>query len=180
MKKIFLTVSASSVLLFGSAGAQDLGTLVANQGDCKAVASVVEASLAKAKKSQIYDLVSSAVQGKPACSCEIVTAAIVATGASSNKGKLTSILNGALDAAPDQANTIAECATAAAPGQSATIESVLQEKYGSTTDASYGGKGKSATLPTTLSRGSDGSDNLEGPGTWGDNLASSAWAPVYL
>lgn len=76
-----------------------------------------------AKPADVLAIVGRETGASPACACEIVKAAIVATEA--DKELVGQIVAAAIEAAPDQLQVIASCAIAVAPDALANIQTVV-------------------------------------------------------
>lgn len=184
MKKVLFTATSIFALAFGSAmAAEDFAASVAAESNCKSVALLVKSAVEKAggvkvTTSALATLVGEAIQAKPSCSCEIVTAAIQASGASAGDGrtKVESIVEAAFKMSPEQTATIAECATAAAPNHSASIEKVLTNVF-SSQDLSQLGDGRSKN--NRRGKGGKGVETKPDDGVDYHPIAAIP-APVYL
>ena len=95
--------------------------------DCPAVGAAVETAV-KADKSSVLAVVAAKIKETPDCACDVVKAAIRATGASN---ELTGqIVEAAVRVAPAQYKTIVECAVAVNSDAAAEIRAALQRVFG--------------------------------------------------
>lgn len=96
--------------------------LFADESDCYKVSESVTKAVT-ATPDNVLAIVGRQVAASSACSCEIVKAAIVATEA--DRKLVGQIVATAIDAAPDQMRTIANCAIAVAPDALADVQAIL-------------------------------------------------------
>ncbi len=104
--------------------------------DCIAL-SVTITNTVKNDKSKVLEVVSKEVGAAPACSCEIVKAAIEASAAEVKT--VAAIVEAASVAAPEQMRLISQCAVAVAPDALAAVQAVMAKL-----DPNLGEKGTSA------------------------------------
>jgi hypothetical protein len=128
MKKTIFLASLCASLGLGSAYAEDK--------DCGNVTLSVKAAVA-AEQSKVLEIVTNEVASSPACSCEVVKAAIEGSGA--DVKTVAAIVEAAIIAAPDQMRLIAQCAIAVAPDALAEVQAVLAKL-----DPNAGESGQSA------------------------------------
>lgn len=128
MKKTIFLASLCASLGLGSASAEDK--------DCGNVTLSVKAAVA-AEQSKVLEIVTNEVSSSPACSCEVVKAAIESSGA--DVKTVAAIVEAAITAAPDQMRLIAQCAIAVAPDALAEVQAVLARL-----DPNAGDSGQSA------------------------------------
>jgi ribosomal protein L3 len=149
MKKTIVTVTAiaTSALAFPAWAADGLADKVGKASNCREVSALVATALKDAggSKAAIEDVKASlkaSLEAKPVCACEITTATIVATGASDKERTdlIEAIVETAVRTLPDRTAEIAECAVAAAPEHSATIEKTLKRIFSENEDEYQGGK----------------------------------------
>lgn len=95
---------------------------LAAEADCTKLSDAVKKQVS-AKPDNVLAIVGKQTGAHPACACEVVKAAIVATEAD---GKLVSqIVATAIESAPDRLNVITACAIAVAPDALPQIKAVL-------------------------------------------------------
>jgi hypothetical protein len=113
MKKTIFLTTLGALLGLGFALAEN---------ECSKVSLSVKAAVA-AEQSKVLEIVTNEVSASPACSCEVVKAAIEGSGA--DVKTVAAITEAAILAAPDQMRLIAQCAIAAAPDALVEIQAVL-------------------------------------------------------
>lgn len=126
-KTIFLAAYCASL---------GLGSASAEVKDCGNLSLSVKAAVA-AEQSKVLEIVTNEVSTSPACSCEVVKAAIEGSGA--DVKTVAAIVESAITAAPDQMRLIAQCAIAVAPDALAEVQAVLAKL-----DPNAGDSGQSA------------------------------------
>lgn len=104
--------SLNIFLITAAFGTASIHAQNAEPVDCDPIASSVTRGV-QADKSEVLNIVSRQVGQAPTCACEIVKAAIASSEADNDL--IGQIVETAINAAPNQANLIAQCATAEAP-----------------------------------------------------------------
>ncbi|MEN9975206.1 MAG: hypothetical protein RLZZ282_1212 [Verrucomicrobiota bacterium] len=94
----------------------------AAQIDCLTLSLAVKRAVA-AEQSQVLEIVSTQVAAAPACSCEIVKAAI--EGSLAKPATVADIVEAAATVAPEHLRLISQCAVAAAPDALLHVQTVL-------------------------------------------------------
>lgn len=176
MKKAFLTGSTILSMALVANAAEDLTTQLALQTDCKAVSQIVSSAFAgKVDDAAVAGVLEIALKAKAGCACEIVTAAIVSTGASAKEKASTIevIVETAVRAVPEKAATIAECAVAAAPNHAALIDKTLTRVFEDSDEEFLGETGKQ-----TYDKGVEVVDTGISEEEWGWGVRLPA--PIYL
>ncbi|HUF62617.1 MAG TPA: hypothetical protein VMN36_11130 [Verrucomicrobiales bacterium] len=180
MKKTIVTVTAlaASALALPLWAADGLAEKVGKASNCREVSALVTAALKDAGGTiaaidDVKTTLKSALEAKPACACEIVTASIVSTGASdkSRTDLIEAIVETAVKTLPDRTAEIAECAVAAAPDHSALIEQTLKRVFSENEEEYQGG------YSSKSSKYSKGEEIIE-PKTY-EPVAPHP-APIYL
>lgn len=97
---------------------------LAAESDCYKVSEAVTKAVT-AKPSDVLAIVAREIGTSPACACEIVKAAIVATEA--DRDLVGQIVGVAIEAAPDQIKTVTNCAVAVAPDALPKIQAVVKK-----------------------------------------------------
>jgi hypothetical protein len=106
--------------------------------DCYKVSTAVKAAVA-AHPEKVLELVAAQVAQNESCACEVVKAAIVASGA--DKQLVAGIVEAAIEVAPSKVRIIGQCAVAVAPDALAEVQAVVT-KYGAASgDSGYSAKG---------------------------------------
>ncbi len=104
---------------------------------CYKVSAIVKKEVA-AEPEKVLEVVASQVARNQACSCEIVKAAIIASGA--DKKLVASIVMTAASEAPEKLRIISQCAVAVAPDALAEVQAVVSE-LGANAAGGHGAKG---------------------------------------
>jgi len=100
--------------------------VLAEESDCYKVSETVTKAVT-AKPNNVLAIVERVIATNPACSCEIVKAAIVATEA--ERDLVAQIVGAAIEAAPDQFNIITNCAIAVAPDALPNIQAAVSKLH---------------------------------------------------
>ena len=149
----------------------------AESPDCYKVSTAVKTAVATHPE-KVLELVATQVAQNESCACEIVKAAIVASGA--DKQLVAGIVEAAIEAAPSKVRIIGQCAVAVAPDGLAEVQAVVT-KYGaaagdSGADAKGGDeKGKTVVPPPIPSNPLD----FPGKGPVGPTLGGPGGFPLF-
>jgi hypothetical protein len=106
--------------------------------DCYKVSTAVKAAVA-AHPEKVLELVAAQVAQNESCACEVVKAAIVASGA--DKTLVAGIVEAAIEAAPSKVRIIGQCAVAVAPDALAEVQAVVTKYGAGSGDSGYSAKG---------------------------------------
>jgi hypothetical protein len=106
--------------------------------DCYKVSTAVKKAVA-AHPEKVLKLVATQVAQNESCACEIVKAAIVASGA--DKQLVAGIVEAAITVAPSKVRIIGQCAVAVAPDALAEVQAVVTKHGAVGGDAGYSAKG---------------------------------------
>jgi len=143
MKKTLLFAVVSAALVASSHG----------EVDCLKLALSVKAAVA-AEQEKVLEIVSKEVSSAPSCACEVVKASIEATGAKPEV--VASIVEAAVNAAPDQNRLVAQCAVVVAPDSLSQVHAVLAKldpnrgESGASAKGSKAPAGEVAAMPNPL------------------------------
>jgi hypothetical protein len=113
-----------------------LASASAEVKDCGNLSLSVKAAVSS-EQSKVLEIVAREVSSSPACSCEVVKAAIEGSGA--DVKTVAAIVEVAITSAPDQMRLIAQCAIAVAPDALAEVQAVIAKL-----DPNAGDSGQSA------------------------------------
>lgn len=106
------------------------------ESNCESISLSVEQGI-RLDESRLLEIVETEVKANPGCSCEVVKTAIKASEA--DVGKVVSIVETSITAAPEMMRIVSQCAIAAMPESLAGVQA-LMAKY----DANSGDAGPSA------------------------------------
>ncbi|MBT8038543.1 MAG: hypothetical protein KJO21_13495 [Verrucomicrobiae bacterium] len=123
--------------LFGAALAL-VTPIYAEAPDCYKLSSAVKQAVA-AHPEKVLELVAAQVAQNESCACEVVKAAIVASGA--DKQLVAGIVEAAIEVAPSKVRIIGQCAVAVAPDALAEVQAVVTQYGAASGDSGLGAKG---------------------------------------
>ena len=109
-----------------------------DSADCTAIGLSVEHQV-RIDSTKVLSIVESEIGANPSCACEIVKAAIKASGA--EEALVADITEVAITAAPESMRMISQCAIAAMPDALAAVQAVLAKLDPNSGDTSYSSKG---------------------------------------